>query len=77
MDPASDLSREVISERIGCAVAPGDTDGLCDALIAMAENLPAVREAGERSSALYRARYQREKTLARYVELVRRVLEEA
>lgn len=77
MDPASDLSREVISERIGCAVAPCDTDGLCDALIAMAENLPAVREAGERSSALYRARYQREKILARYVELVRRVLEEA
>lgn len=77
MDPTAELSREVISERIGCAVSPGDTEGLCTALIAMAENLPAVREAGERASELYRTRYQRENTLSRYVALIRGVLEEA
>ena len=76
MEPDAELSREVVSERIGIAVAPGDTNGLCAALISMAEDLPAVREAGMRAAALYRERYARGKALSRYVELIRNVLEE-
>ena len=76
MEPDSDLSREVVSENIGVVVSPGDVDGLCAAFIAMANNLPAVREAGARAAILYQDRYLRKQTLDRYTALVKSVLED-
>ena len=75
MEKDSELSREVVSEHIGEAVAPGDKEGLCDALMNMADNLLEVRKAGERAAALYQERYQRKKTLERFTALVQSVLE--
>ena len=76
MDPHSDMAREVVAEEIGAAVSPGDVDGLYAALTDMAENLPATREAGARAAALYRERYGREQTLARYTALIGSLLED-
>lgn len=76
MEPDSALSREVVAEQIGAAVSPGDVEGLCAVLTAMANDLPAVREAGARAAVLYRNRYLREQTLDRYTALVRSVLED-
>lgn len=75
MEKDSELSREVVSEHIGEAVAPGDKEGLCDALMNMADNLLEVRKAGERAAALYQERYQRKKTLEQFTALVQSVLE--
>lgn len=77
MEPEACLSREVVSERLGAAIAPGDVNGLCKTLTAMAEDLASVHAAGVRAALLYRERYARDIALARYVALVRQVLEEA
>ena len=77
MEPDACLAREVVSERIGAAVPPGDDAALCAALTAMAAAPEAVRAAGERARAIYAARYDRSLGTERYVALVRSVLGEA
>ena len=77
METDACLSREVVSEQIGAAVAPGDPEALCRALTAFAEHPDAVRAAGQRSAALYAARYDRALGTARYVALAQSVLGEA
>lgn len=77
MDPHSDMACEVVAERLGASVSPGDVDGLCATLTNMADDITAVREAGARAAALYWKKYQRKITLDRYTALVRSILEDS
>lgn len=76
MEPESELSMEIVRENIGAAVAPGDVEDFCWILNSMADDLPAVRAAGERAAALYESKYQKKLAMERYTSLIRHMLEE-
>ena len=76
MDPDSELSQEVIRERIGAAITPGNTDQLFEVLTGMADDREAVREAGMRAAILYQTRYHRNLALRRYTSVIKSIMED-
>ena len=54
---ASEVARVVAEERCGCVVAPGDAQGLADAIAALVRDPETTARMGARSRAAYLAKY--------------------
>ena len=76
MDKTSYVAKEVEKEKIGYSIKNGDSRGLKNAILAMAENPDECKAMGVRAKELYIAKYSYESAMGKYKQLVKKVLEQ-
>jgi len=74
MDPQSELARDLEDRRAGKCFACGDGSGLAEFFIHLRQNPKICREMGQRCREVYLEKYEKERCLEKYVQLVDELL---